>query len=632
MGIVDDYLNSPSSKEKSVPIKGSGLIEQYLNTKSETTPSNTKVIVHPPISDIDTRTSTTVPADYKYVNPPATSPEWEAIKATPGNILNDSIENFKNAGGMIGKGGSELLSNKPASGVGNIGLGVVSGIGAIPGAFLKNLVEKPVTELTGNPDIGERAGVVAGVGLPIIPAAKAITAAIPKNKALRTLVESIGQDNLPNVVQQMKENPRLTPADLSPRVKQDTQNLFVTEGPHQNYLANVVEQRLNTAKNAVENAMDKSLGTVTNPADKLAELKQNIRDVGASKINPAVTGAKPVDLSDTIKYIDQRLKPGINSVVDTSGGLPSTEVNKQLGQIRSLLTNDKVVRTDAKTLHNLQSVMRGEAEGLIKNGGQDARVGNAIMGVRNQIVDAIDSASGGKYKPALSEYRDEYHIQDAYRHGHDEILRNGKELEDRPEFYQKYLNKLSPEELQAEREGARIAYDTQVNGFKHAARRGTDIGEVEFNKDRAEALFGKAKADEMFKTFKDERAIADTNNKLVQGSQTAMRMASKQAFALPTASDMTKSLIPPAALEVGSAMAGGTPIIPSLVYGGLKGAGLAKDKIALALTNEHNAKYAKYALPTEGPDRDALIQQLDAIANRPPKQSLLSRVSRLIPP
>jgi hypothetical protein len=383
--------------------------------------------------------------------------------------------------------------------------------------------------------------------------------------------------------------------------------------------------------------MNKSLGTMVDPVAKLKELKQNIREVGSKQINPAVEGAKPVDLSGVIKHIDTQLKPGINSVVDTGGGLPSTEINKQLGQVRSLLTNDKVVRTDAKTLHNFQSVMRNEAEGLLKSpNAQDRRLGNSLMGVRNKVVDAIDEASGGKYKPALSEYRDEFHIKDAFYHGHDEILRNGKALEDRPEFYKEYLKKLSPEELNAEREGAHIAYDTQINGFKHAARRGTDIGEVEFNKQRAKALFGKAKADEMFKTFKDERTIADTNNKLVQGSQTAMRSASKAAFALPTASDMTTGLNPPAILEGASMLSGGPGGLASAVYGGVKAATKAKDIIAMKLAKEHNARYAKYALPTEGPERQALIQQLDTIANAPPKQSLLRRgagtLSRLVSP
>ena len=119
----------------------------------------------------------------------------------------------------------------------------------------------------------------------------------------------------------------------------------------------------------------------------------------------------------------------------------------------------------------------------------------AIFQVRNNMVDAIDKASGGKYKPALNNYRDEYHIQDAFEHGHDAIIKNSKALGDRPEYFEKWVKDAKPEEVQAAKEGARIAYDTQMNAFKHAARRGTDIGDVEFNRRRLTALFGEAEAD-----------------------------------------------------------------------------------------------------------------------------------------
>ncbi|HXB13662.1 MAG TPA: hypothetical protein VNZ45_16865, partial [Bacteroidia bacterium] len=62
---------------------------------------------------------------------------------------------------------------------------------------------------------------------------------------------------------------------------------------------------------------------------------------------------------------------------------------------------------------------------------------------------------------------------------------------------------------------------------------------------------------------------------------------------------------------------------------------LAKDRIKLALAKEANAQYAKMALPTEGPSRDALIKSLsDAIPG--PKQSIVRRgvhtLSRLVQP
>ena len=58
---------------------------------------------------------------------------------------------------------------------------------------------------------------------------------------------------------------------------------------------------------------------------------------------------------------------------------------------------------------------------------------------------------------------------------------------------------FTQEELDAAREGARVAIDTQMNGFKSAARRGTDVGQSDFNQQRIEALFGKEEAAKLFK-------------------------------------------------------------------------------------------------------------------------------------
>jgi len=288
------------------------------------------------------------------------------------------------------------------------------------------------------------------------------------------------------------------------------------------------------------------------------------------------------------------------------------------------LTDDKSVRTDAKTLHDVQAVLRSEGQNLLNSSdGQARRMGNALMGVRNKIVDAIDDASGGKYKPALKNYRDEFHIQDAFNHGHDAIISNSKAIENRPEFFKEWVSKASDKELEAAREGARVAIDTQINGFKHAARRGTDVGEVDFNRQRIEALFGKQEADKLFTKLRHERAIADTNNKIVQGSQTAMRTASKKAFELPEKTKMD-NVVPYVAEGIG-ALTTGLPGVGVGVYNGLKLINSAKDAIISKLAREHNARYAKYALPTEGPERDQLISSLDAIANRPPKQSLVRR-------
>ena len=73
-------------------------------------------------------------------------------------------------------------------------------------------------------------------------------------------MESIGPENLSTVVKEMKANPRLAPADLSPKVLQDTQHLFANDGPQINYLATTSANRMATRRSAVEEAYDTAGG------------------------------------------------------------------------------------------------------------------------------------------------------------------------------------------------------------------------------------------------------------------------------------------------------------------------------------------------------------------------------------
>lgn len=637
MGLLDDYLNSSSSDTPAKEVKPSsgGLLEQYLNSPSSEAKPKSSASIRPPISGVSSEASDEINA--QPVKAGGANPRdqalIESIRNLPSNVGKAIAKDFKEGTEAVGEGVSDVFSGKPATGVGKAGIGLLSSLVSPISGTSREVIAKPVAELTGNEKAGKIAEFALTSGLPVVKAGKATVAALPKNRALKTLVESIGPENAGAVAKAMRENPRLSPADLSPKVKQDVQSLFVNDGPHINYLADRVAQRAEGAKGAVEGAMDASLGSTVNAVDKVNELKQNIKDVGSKEINPALEKTGPVNIKPVVEEIDKILKPGINSVVSNDTALLSTPVKEALENARLWLTDDKNYRIDPKSLNTVQSILRSTAEKMSNSAdGQQRLVGQSLMNVRNKIVDAIDAAGDGSYKKGLSNYRDEFHIQDAFEHGHDAIITNSKAITNRPEFFKEWVSKASPEELEAAREGARIAIDTQINGFKHAARRGTDVGEVEFNRQRIEALFGKKEADKLFTTLKHEREIADTNNKITQGSQTAMRSASKAAFEMPTKGDVGKNLLPAAIVEGASILGSGTPGIGTAVYMGMKGATAAKDAIATKLAREHNARYSQYAMPVEGPKRDELIAALEAVANKPAKKSLVRKLSSMVAP
>ena len=96
---------------------------------------------------------------------------------------------------------------------------------------------------------------------------------------------------------------------------------------------------------------------------------------------------------------------------------------------------------DANDLHKFQSGLRRTAESLMKSAdGGKRQVGEALMNVRNNLVYDIDKVSPG-YKDALSKFRDEVHIGDAFKKGHDDIFTSSKKIENDPSYVKKWFDR-----------------------------------------------------------------------------------------------------------------------------------------------------------------------------------------------
>jgi hypothetical protein len=571
------------------------------------------------------------------------------------NIADSIAENFNSGRATVSEGLNDLTSNKPASGVGKVAMGALGTVFSPVTGLIEGGVATPVADITGSKNIGERAGALAGLITPVpgvgsagsvgVNAVNKVAGGLPvlnkastysKNKALSTLVENIGPENLPQVVAAMKANPRLGPADLSPRVLQDTQHLFASDGPQIDYLAKTSANRMAGSKNAVIDAYDTSGGVSPDLAAKVLELSNSAKKVGTEAIQPAIAGAKPVDVTNTMAEIDKVLKPGVMNVVTSESGLPLAAVKKELAQVKAYLGNKDEMRTSAEDLHKFQSGLRTTAESLLRSStAADKELGKSLMNVRNNLVADIDAASGGKYKPALSKYRDEMHISDSFKEGYDGVFSSSKKMENDPSFTKKWFDGLTDHEKQAAREGARARIATEIGTARNPALAGESFSRSDFNQEKLAVLFGKEEAAKLIKTLQEERTIANTHNKIVEGSQTAMRTASKSQFALPTKTEVMQSAPAVAAVEAGNFFMGGMPGVGSGLLAAAKGGAMAKDAIRMKLAREHNARYAQYALPTEGPSRDALIAALERQIPGP-KPSLVTRganaLSRIVSP
>lgn len=548
------------------------------------------------------------------------------------NVGESIVKNFEAGKDLLGEAVTDFNEKKPYRAIGKTALGLLS-IATSPATGLaEGAVGTPIADITGNKGIGDRAAFVAGAAIPVAPGAGLVIKNLPKNKSLSALVESIGPENLAHVTREMRANPRLSPADLSPSVLQDVQSLYVKDVAPKtvNYLKETSAARMGSARDAIDAAYDTSAGVSVDLAKKMDDLAKAARKVGEDQINPLIKSAKPVNINKTLEGIDEVLKPGVSKVVSGESELPLTAVKKELAQVRAFLTNNKEMRTDADQLHRFQSNLRVTAENLLKStDGQSKNLGNQLLKVRSNLIDDIENSATG-YKKALSAYRDEKNIADAFKEGYDGLFSSSKKMENTPSFVKKWFDGLSDAEKQAAREGARASIATEIGVARNPALAGERLSRSDFNQEKLRILFGEAEANKLIKALEDERKIADTHNKIVENSQTAMRMTSKEKFALPTKQDVGQGLMLGAGLETANLLAHGIPGIGAATLGGAKVANSAKHAISSKIAKERNAQYAKYALPTEGPSRDELIRALEAHIPKP-KLGLASKVRLALP-
>lgn len=530
-------------------------------------------------------------------------------------IVRQGIEGFKSGGKMAGEGYSDIARSAPASGLGKVVLGHgIQALNVLPVLPTIEAATEQVTKLTGNPEFANRAELVATSGLPIAKLGKVAAGAMPSSRAITTIVDAIGKENLPGVIAQLKSNPRLTLMDVDPNVQIISQGLAAKPGEPRNILDKIVKGRTDTKLDTVTGAIDEAMGAPVNVLEKVNNLKAQIKATG-KEINPIISSAGAVDITPVIMSIDAKLKPGVNSVITMGEPLPLGDIEKQLKAIRNYITDDLKNRTDATSLHAFQSNLRAKADDLLASAtGTDRQLGHALMDVRNQVVASIDNAAGGNYRPALSKYRDINDVDSAFKKGREITKNRSGYLDDDPAYWEKWVKDATLAELEAAKEGARLAYAHQMGSVTNAARKGTDIPLIDFNKQKLELLFGKTEVDKMAKALADEKLIADTNSKLFQNSQTAMRLLGADATKVrPDYEPKFTKTILPVALEAGTLYLSGGNVPAAGFAAGLAYPAIRNQftKIGQRLDRKTNVEITNLAASV-GEAKDALIQALQS--------------------
>jgi Cell Wall Hydrolase len=486
---------------------------------------------------------------------------------------------------------------------------------AAPGDVLAS--DKPSTD----EDLIPRAVGLAGIEslLPTSAVGSAAAAAVaakagPSAQAVNALVKAIGPENVPAAVERLKANPRLAVADVSDPVRTMTQGLVDPAQPAaQNAISTAVKNRLQSAPEATNSAYTAAMGPAPNVVTMVEGLKERARAAGREAIQPAIENAKPVDVSPVISAIDEKLQPGINAMLDPKSQLPLSDLQQELARFKQQLTTGNGEQLfDAQRLHRVQSDIGDQAYQLSKSPNpKDRLLGGQLRDMNEKLIDQIDEATNGAYRPARQKFADAKDISAAFESGFD-TLKNRQgltgALEDTPDALRAWMKEATPEEVVARRLGTRADIDQKINGVKNAALAGETITRIEYNKDKLRALFGDNEANRLIRSMEDARDQSVTNNKLIANSKTAETLAGQKALAVPKVGGGNPlTYVAPIAAE----MLGEGYGIPGAGFAvaALKGAHMGVQKLGQMNALARNTEFAKAAMAT-GQARQALMDRL----------------------
>lgn len=481
------------------------------------------------------------------------------------------------------------------------------------------------------------AGLVGGTEFPRVGGAalatKGATAiaekVAPSSQAVNKLVDAIEPQNVTAVVNRLREDPTLTLADASPTVRQLSQGLIDPAQPKAtNAIVSAVQDRIAARKGDVEHAFTQAMGESPNVPAMVEGLKERARVAGREAIQPALENAKLVDTSPVIKAIDEKLEPGVNPLLSQKSELPLSAEQEALARVKQqLISGSGEQLFDAQRLHRVQSDIGDQAYQLSKSPDpKDRLLGTQLRSMNEKLIDQIDEATGGTYRPARAKFKDAKDVSEAFESGFD-TLKNRPGLsgamEDSPDAFANWMKTASPEEVVARRLGTRADIDQKINSVKNGALRGETITKIPYNQEKLKMLFGENEANRLIRLMENSSDKSATNAAILGGSHTARIQAGQKALAVPEVGG--KRGVPLQTLGTIAGLAEGASYLAAPFLGGylpgLAGAaagvgrgigwaasrGVQKGMQLNALAR--NSEFAKRSLAT-GPAREQTINAL----------------------
>jgi len=133
-------------------------------------------------------------------------------------------------------------------------------------------------------------------------------------------------------------------------------------------ISEALKNRLQSVPEAVNSAYTAAMGPAPDVVKMVEGLKERARAAGRKEIQPALENAKPVDVSPVISAIDEKLRPGINALLNPKSQLPLSDFQQELARIKQqLTTGNGETLFDAQRLHRVQSDIGDQAYQLSKS-------------------------------------------------------------------------------------------------------------------------------------------------------------------------------------------------------------------------------------------------------------------------
>ncbi|MDG4908420.1 hypothetical protein P9228_18505 [Mesorhizobium sp. WSM4898] len=522
------------------------------------------------------------------------------------------------------------VASKPLSYAASIGSGAV-----INGADAAVRSGGDVGETIRSGAIGGGLGLAAPILAPLIgKGVKAIAdnvqlSSIAKalgldKSATKVLADAVRQDAVEHgALSQLGENGMLM--DLGPNLRHTAGAIAATPGEGKAIVRGAIGARDADANWRIRSSINETLGEAPTPSRIIDRANRNQQYL-QPEYREALREAAPVDVAPIAHYLDAETQTlrgdaqrGIQRVRSMLDYVPTPQEIEQARATGQPVPGGLI--TDAETLLNA----RHAVDDLLENvKGTNER--NALTTARQAIDDELSSTVPG-IKEVDAKYAELAGQKEAVQRGQT-VLSSGREAPRPDELAAEVRQGALPQGLQVGpsavplrlREGARAEIE-RIVGTKandRVALQQIIKGEGDWNRARLSALFGDDKAKAIIDLLDRERLFNDTSNIVTRNSETAARIAARDA--------------------IDGGNSGGFGVREGFIAGGARGAARAAgtravERVVDALRNGGNEKAISDMARslTGGPQQSAVLDALmRAGQGSRLQQSQIDRVARAL--